>query len=138
MAEVFNIRVYGIWIHEQFVLVNEEHFRGMVVRKFPGGGLEWGEGLKDCLVREWKEEIGIDIEVLDHLYTTDFFQRSVFDGTQIISIYYLVTAPYQERFTNLVPGEKSFWLPISTITTDTFTLPIDKLVGDMLSALYRQ
>src|SRR5581483_3511227 len=93
MDKRFNIRVYGIWIQENKILVNEELIRGNKIVKFPGGGLHWGEGIKDCLIREWNEELSLNIEVLGHFYTTDFFQPSAFDDSQVISIYYLVTAP---------------------------------------------
>jgi len=85
----FNIRVYGIWINDkQEILVSDERIGDFKFTKFPGGGLEFGEGIKDCLIREWKEELNIDIEVGNHIYTTDYFQLSAFDQTsQIISIY---------------------------------------------------
>ena len=62
MDKRFNIRVYGIWIQDHKILVNEELIRGKKIIKFPGGGLQWGEGIKDCLQREWKEELNIDID----------------------------------------------------------------------------
>ena len=104
----FNVRVYGIWIHEGKLLVNEELIRGQKVIKFPGGGLDLGEGIIDCLVREWKEELDIDIAVLEHFYTTDFFQHSAFDNSQVISIYYLVAGKQiPEAIVNLVEGERT-------------------------------
>ena len=49
---MFNIRVYGILINEQHqLLVSDEYIRGNYYTKFPGGGLEFGEGTRDCLVR---------------------------------------------------------------------------------------
>jgi 8-oxo-dGTP diphosphatase len=132
MNKRFNIRVYGICIQDQKVLVNEELIRGETVIKFPGGGLDWGEGTVDCLKREWKEELDVDIEVTSHFYTTDFFQASAFDNSQVISIYYFVTAQIPETIVNHVPDERTFWLPLSDLTADAFTLAIDKVVGNML------
>src|SRR6185369_4981432 len=90
----FNILVYGVLINEQKqVLVSDEYIRGSYFTKFPGGGLELGEGTRDCLKREFKEEMDLDVEIGAHIYTTDFYQVSAFNqGHQIISIYYFVKA----------------------------------------------
>ncbi len=32
--------------------------------QFPGGGLEFGEDIEECLFREMKEEIGVDVRIL--------------------------------------------------------------------------
>lgn len=132
----FNIRVYGIWIHNDKILVNEEQIRSRKVIKFPGGGLDWGEGTIDCLKREWKEELGTDIEILDHFYTTDFFQHSAFDDSQVISIYYLVAgADPKAAITNHVLEERTYWMPLKDVSAEVFTLAIDKHVGAMLKTL---
>jgi 8-oxo-dGTP diphosphatase len=133
----FNIRVYGIWIHKDRVLVNEEQIRGRTVVKFPGGGLDWGEGTIDCVKREWQEELGTSIEVLEHFYTTDFFQHSAFDDSQVISIYYLVAGAHPEAaITNNESNERTYWMPLQEVSADIFTLAIDKHVGAMLQKLY--
>lgn len=132
----FNVRVYGILIHEGMLLVNEELIQGRSIIKFPGGGLDYGEGTHDCVVREFKEELNLDIEVLEHFYTTDFFQASAFDNSQVISIYYLVSAlAMPERIVNTEPNERTYWMALSDVSEDTFTLPIDKVVGRMLMAV---
>jgi len=132
MGKRFNIRVYGIWINEGKILVNEEMIRGQKVIKFPGGGMDWGEGTIDCLKREWLEELGIDIEVIKHFYTTDFFQQSAFDESQVISIYYLISANMPEKIINHIANERTYWMNIDDICEDSFTLPIDRKAGAML------
>jgi 8-oxo-dGTP diphosphatase len=112
MSKRFNIRVYGIWQHEDKILVNEEGIRGQKVIKFPGGGLDWGEGTLDCLKREWMEELGLEIEVLDHFYTTDFFQPSAFDDSQVISIYYYISADPATPIVNTMANERAYWMPL--------------------------
>lgn len=147
----FNIRVYGILINEQRqVLVSDELIRGSYITKFPGGGLEFGEGTRDCLRREFMEEMNLQVEVTDHLYTTDFFQLSAFNpGHQIISIYYAVKAmeeitvplrtnPFDFDEAQLkVYEEKKETETFRFINGDDFssahlTLPIDKIVADMV------
>lgn len=143
MSSLFTVRVYGIMINEKKqVLVSDEHIRGGLYTKFPGGGLEFGEGTLECMVREWKEEINQDIEVVEHLYTTDFFQMNAFNNKQqIIAIYYLVKgiSPF-----NVKTGSKPFdfvlpddpmvqiegvrWVDWEDFTEEAITLPTDKRV----------
>ena len=51
----FNVRVYGILIQNDCVLVSDEYIGGKEITKFPGGGLEFGEGIHQCIIREIKE-----------------------------------------------------------------------------------
>lgn len=141
MIEKFNIRVYGLLLNDKMeLLVADELEYGMEFTKFPGGGLELGEGLIDGLVREWKEELDVKIEVLSHFYTTDFFQQSGFNPAhQLISIYYLVknSEPFKTKFTTAAfdftdrnaKEVLSFrWLKLEKHTHEQLTFPIDKLV----------
>src|ERR1700679_3793285 len=87
----FNVRVYGLLINaENEILISDEQEYGFQFTKLPGGGLEYGEGLIDGLKREFIEECDAEIEVISHFYTTDFFVKSAFNDSQIISVYYLV------------------------------------------------
>lgn len=138
MSRRFNVRVYGILIRDGMMLVNEELIRDRVIIKLPGGGLEWGEGTRDCLIREWKEELGLDITVGNHFYTTDFFQHSAFDDSQVISIYYYVHAADASMIVNHMPNERTYWMPIAMVNEHAFTLPIDKIVGAMLYTRFVQ
>ena len=151
MLPRFNIRVYGILINEaKDVLVSDEYIRGKYYTKFPGGGLEFGEGTRECLVREFMEEMNLAVEVGEHLYTTDFFQLSAFNPEhQIISIYYSVKAleeikvPLRNKIFDF--DEKQMSVYNETGETETFrlinrdnfspesvTLPIDKIVAQMI------
>ena len=89
---MISIRVYGILLNDaRQVLVSDEFIRGSYYTKFPGGGLEIGEGTRDCLKREFMEEMNLKVETGEHIYTTDIYQKSAFDTAhQILSIYYLL------------------------------------------------
>lgn len=149
--ERFNIRVYGILINDnKQVLVSDEFIRGNYYTKFPGGGLELGEGTRDCLKREFKEEMDLEVEIGEHLYTTDFYQVSAFNPAhQIISIYYLakaleeIKAPL--RNVEFDFDERELKMYRETGETETFrfidwekfspyivTLPIDKIVAALI------
>jgi 8-oxo-dGTP pyrophosphatase MutT (NUDIX family) len=114
------------------LLISEEFIRGQWIVKFPGGGLEWGEGPHDCLRREWREELGIDIEVGDHFYTTHFFQPSAYDNSQVLSIYYRVSFSTLQQLQNINEGERVRWVPLQDVSAALFSLPIDQWVGNML------
>ncbi len=142
MAKKFNVRAYGILIKNGTVLVSDEYIKRHKVTKFPGGGLEFGEGLKDCLIREFKEELNLDIEIIEHFYTTDFYVSSSFDtNSQVISVYYLVNALSELTFeTSVTPhnyekkeGAQSLrWIPLNELKETDFTLIIDRRVGELL------
>jgi ADP-ribose pyrophosphatase YjhB (NUDIX family) len=148
---MFNVRVYGVLINEKReILLSDEYIRGKYYTKFPGGGLEKGEGTRDCLKREFKEEMDLEIEVLEHLYTTDFYQQSAFNpDDQIISIYFFVKPLEEIRF---VLTEKEFdftedqlsvykqqseietfrFMDLKNFSAKNVSLPIDKVVAEII------
>ena len=132
----FNVRVYGLWINEnKEILLSSEFYKGVKMVKFPGGGLEYGEGLLDCLKREFMEETGLEINILRHYYTTDFFQESAFHtDIQLISIYYLVQpVEIKEIKGDGDPRNEGFrWQTIKDLTEEMVTFPIDKYVVNMI------
>lgn len=152
---MFNIRVYGILLGEnKKVLVSDEFIRSNYYTKFPGGGLEFGEGTRDCLKREFKEEMDLEVKIADHIYTTDFFQMSAFNPAhQIVSIYYfaealepirvpLRTTPFDFDAQQLaIYKEKNEIETFRFIDWENFgsgsvTLPIDKVVAGILKMRY--
>ncbi len=142
MSYPFNVRVYGLLIWDGKLLVSDEWIKGLELTKLPGGGLEFGEGLKAGLIREVKEELGVTAHTLEHVYTTDFFVESAWrKGEQVISVYYRfqVDAPAElsvidQPFDGVGPlnREARRWLDLSTATSDQLTLPIDKHVLALL------
>jgi len=143
-AKHITIRVYSIIINEKNeVLLSDEFRLAMKMTKFPGGGLEFGEGTIACLEREAIEEFGQELEVLEHFYTTDYFQPALHDDNlQVFSIYYL--AQFKDKikfkistkafdFDKIEDGNQSFrWQAIKTMSIETMTLPIDKKVVELL------
>src|ERR1700761_8882289 len=139
---LFNVRVYGLLVNEHHeILISDEQEYGMQFTKFPGGGLELGEGLTESLKREFIEECDVEIVILGHFYTTDFFVKSAFNDSQIISVYYLVKniSPL-----NLNIKTKAFdfdgkgevlqafrWIKLNELNAAEFTFPIDKHVAEL-------
>ena len=131
----FNVRVYALLEHNGKVLVMHEPFQGNLIYKFPGGGLEFGEGTKDCLVRELKEELNLDVEITSHFYTQDFFVLNAFDPTeQVLLIYYKATITDKDLANLKVLDadiEELLWIETKELETTKFTLEADKIVVDL-------
>ncbi|WP_407429776.1 NUDIX domain-containing protein [Arcticibacter sp.] len=140
---LFNVRVYGLLINEQDeILLSDEEHQSVRFSKFPGGGLEYGEGLLDALRREFMEECETPIEVLEHIYTTDFFEKSSFNESQIISIYYLVK-PLEQLKCRISTGSFDFqddgavkqsfrWVKRTALSPDDVTFLTDKIAIEKL------
>ncbi|WP_346859549.1 NUDIX domain-containing protein [uncultured Draconibacterium sp.] len=147
----FTIRIYGLVVNQQQeLLISDEYVLETKMTKFPGGGLEFGEGPIDCLIREFKEECnGQEIENLRHFYTTDFYQKALFyQNTQLLSIYYLVDLkaplkfkiseqPFDFEIVNNW-GQSFRWLKIKDIKESDFTFPIDKFVVNKLKQTFNE
>ena len=151
MSLILSVRVYGILMNEaKQVLVSDEYIRGEYFTKFPGGGLDIGEGTRDCLKREFMEEMNLKVSIGDHIYTTDFFQISAFNSAhQILSIYYSAKAlepikvPLRTNEFDFDEQQLQVYAQTKQIETFRFvdwenfsgekvTLPIDKIVADLV------
>ncbi|NOZ47728.1 MAG: NUDIX domain-containing protein [Chlorobi bacterium] len=143
----FIIRVYGILINNNNeVLLSDEFQLNMKMTKFPGGGLEQGEGTIDCLKREAIEELGQKVKIVKHLYTTDYYQEALFfKSKQLLSIYYLIellgkptfkisAKPFD--FNELKNGNQSFrWKSIQNLQQNDLTFPIDKKMVEIIKSI---
>lgn len=137
----FNVRVYGLLINDKKeILLSDEQIDGFRFTKFPGGGLELGEGLKNALKREFLEECNLEIEIVNHFYTTDFYEKSTFNDSQIISVYYFVKPlnPLDLHFKSVVfdfeegKNQAFRWISINTLTTAQLTFKTDQTVVSLL------
>jgi 8-oxo-dGTP diphosphatase len=126
----FNIRVYGILINEnREILVLDETRGGYNFTKFPGGGLEWGEGFQECLSREFEEELGVKVNVLDIYYINEDFIPSAFHPSdQLISVYYKVILAEDSKIVQKTQFEIPRWISLTHIEEKDLTFPIDKRV----------
>ncbi len=145
------VRVYGFLIDEKNnLLVSDEIIQGKYFTKLPGGGLEIGEGTRDCLAREFMEEANIHVTIGKHVYTTDYYQPSLFgNAKQFMGIYYLVhstemgriktvSKPFDFTATQIAQNNdtESFrWVPLAETTVDIFSLPTDKIALKLLKEM---
>lgn len=145
----FNVRVYGLLINDKNeILLSDEEEYGFRFSKFPGGGLEYGEGLIDALKREFLEECNTEVEILEHFYTTDFFIQSAFNDSQVISVYYLVR-PVSELILNFKVNIFDFdtegdllqafrWKKVKDLAIDDVTFPTDQRVIELLKEQWQE
>ncbi len=137
------VRVYAIIINNGKILVSDEFWYDTPVSKFPGGGLEPGEGIIDCLHREIVEELGTEVISADHFLTFEKMIISDFlPSTQVIPVYYLVqlksynsfrVSDYRYDFVRFENGAISFrWSELQNLK-DELTFPADKLVFELLN-----
>ena len=146
MIVSYNLRVYGLLILDNRVLLTDEYRAGMIMTKFPGGGLEKGEGLADCLISEFEEELAISIEVGKLYYVNEFLQVSAFNSSQqLISFYYIVETkerdliPAPIELTELKVNEQRFrWVNLNDLDPTTFTFPIDQKVAELLRCFQKK
>ena len=68
----FHITVKAIVIYHQKILILKRvrpSSDGLGYWELPGGGLEYGETPHEALIRELKEETGLDIKIIKPVYT---------------------------------------------------------------------
>ena len=154
MGNRFNLRVYGLVRHRGRILACEEDFLGKRVLKFPGGGVDFGEGPEEALVREFREELDQTVQNLGHVYTTGHFVPSLRapDSEQLVSIYYAAALPSPEAAAPLDGSPKTLhaphdhrapesdqehrnrivfrWLPLKGLDPNRFALPVDRYVAE--------
>lgn len=140
----FNVRVYGILLDDsdRRVLISKELYNGLRITKFPGGGLKFGEGVEDALVREFQEELNLDVKLTKLLYINDFLQISAFDPEdQLLAIYYQVRPlnPLDSSFpeqANKVSNQLHFkWVELSQLDGERLSFPVDQYVSGNLQSL---
>ena len=66
-----HIRAAALLIENERILLVKQEVTAIRHWSLPGGKLEFGETLEQCLIRELKEETGLDIKVKELIYVTD-------------------------------------------------------------------
>ncbi len=135
MINKINIRIYATVVKDRKVLALHEEYAGEYLMKFPGGGLEFGESVLECLHREFEEELNLKIQNIEHLYTQEDFLVSRFrENEQLLSIYYLAEIVDENELLIMDPCiEKIEWVSLDT-NENPFLLPIDRIAFEKLKA----
>ncbi|MBN1500512.1 MAG: NUDIX domain-containing protein [Spirochaetes bacterium] len=93
------VRVGAVIINDRRVLLIEHIKDGKKYWLVPGGGVKFGENLKEALERELKEELSIKITVNDLLFSSDSISKN--ENRHIINLYFSC----QHEFGNLQLGD---------------------------------
>lgn len=137
----FTIRVYGLAYQEGKILLNSENIDGFQMLKFPGGGLEFNEGLIDGLRREFLEELETELVEVDHLFTNPHFIQSSFrENEQVLAVYYKVklasplgkTESVQPTRMGKENHIRSNWVPIHKLLWQELTFETDRVALRLL------
>ena len=65
-------RAFAAIIKNNYILMTKHVYSDGSFWTLPGGGLEAGESFEDAVVREVKEEVNLDVEVVDYLFTGQY------------------------------------------------------------------
>ena len=90
--ETIRVRVAGILMNDRNeVLLANHRKNNKSYWLFPGGGVEYGEGVEEALKREFVEELDIKLKKVENLV---FMNDTVFPGKKrhILNLYFRVTA----------------------------------------------
>lgn len=71
LSTLFTIRVTGVLIENNSLLIVKQKLSDKRNWSLPGGKLERGESLEEGIIREMKEETGLDVKVKRMLYVCD-------------------------------------------------------------------
>lgn len=71
------VRVCGLLLREEEILLAQIHspVTNNLVWTPPGGGLQFGEPVEECLKREFKEETNLSIEVGDLIHVNELVRK---------------------------------------------------------------
>jgi len=134
----FRPSVYGVIINEGKILLSRQ-WDGY---DFPGGKIELGETIEEALIREVKEETGLEVNVGKIVACENSFFKLAKDGkpVQSILIYYLCSVTGGKISNDyLSENEKNYantaeWMELSQIEKIKFYNSIDsiKIIKEIL------
>lgn len=82
------IRVAGILIEDDKILLIQHQKNNKKYWLIPGGGNDWGESTKEAVIREYKEETNLDIKVDKFLFFSETISPD--KSRHVLNLFYSV------------------------------------------------
>jgi len=128
---MFSVRTTGILIEDNRILLVQQKLSDKRNWSLPGGKLERGETISQGLIREMKEETGLDVEIVRMLYLCDVAASS----NKILHITFLlkrtggeIELPSNEFDENPIHDVK--FVPISELTSYGFSEKFMQIINE--------
>lgn len=111
------VGVAVIWNQQGQILIDRRLMQGTMggLWEFPGGKIESGETVQECIQREIHEELGIEIEVADHLITIDHIYSNLHVTLKVYHCHHLSGVPQP------IECDEIRWVNLDEL--DQFTFP---------------
>ncbi|EJS73385.1 NUDIX hydrolase [Bacillus cereus] len=113
-------KAFGIAIHHDRLLVQEYNMDDEIFYRPLGGSIELGEKSADTVIREFKEKLHTDVEIIDYLDCLEnIFHLGKEIGHEIIQLYslrLLDTSLYEREKVNIQDEQNvsyAKWIPIT-------------------------
>ncbi len=126
----FKLRVTGILIEDERILLVKQRLNDARNWSLPGGTLETGETLEECMIREMREETGLLVAIEKLLYVCD----RISENRHVVHITFklrrtggnLQLGSEPEPFAN--PISAVTWVPVAELTQYGFSKCFRELV----------
>ncbi len=118
MSEKIGIRPATIIIHEDQILLVRSQYNEKEFFLFPGGGLEFGETLKECAIRETFEETGVKVKIKELVHINEYIYKEDWNKRSITAFFLAKSLGKREINPQTTDGGKikeSVWVDIEKL-----------------------
>ena len=124
------VGVGAVFLNDNKILMMKREHEPLHLWSIPGGLVELGETTTEAIIREMKEEIGVDIEVKSLIGVYDYKVR---DKDNIIKYHYVIIdyLVNQKESQNILENENLKWIKIEDLDKYNVIKTHKKLVEDL-------